>query len=119
MEKTQALAALSALANDRRLDLMRLLMRAGEAGLAAGEIARRLGLSASRLSFHLAQLDQAGLVRSRRVARNVIYAADVAAIGGIIHYLLNDCCRGDARVRACCQAPPETAVPLMASAPES
>lgn len=103
MEQSKALAALSALAHGARLDLLRLLMPHGEQGLTAGEIARHLGHSASRLSFHLAQLEQAGLLRSRKVARNVYYAADPAGIGGTISYLLNDCCRENPEVLACCR----------------
>ena len=129
MQKGQALSALAALANDQRLDLLRLLMPRGEDGLPAGEIARSLGLSASRLSFHLAQMEQAGLIRSRKVARNVFYSVDAEGIGRIIGYLLNDCCFGNAKVRACCAqeaAGPthdldqaaERATAITASAPE-
>lgn len=118
MQKTQALTALSAMANDQRLDLLRLLVPAGPDGLAAGEIARALGLSASRLSFHLAQLEQAGLVRSRKVARNVFYAADASTIGGVIGFVLHDCCQGHPEVRACCQAG-DRAADLTVAAPES
>jgi ArsR family transcriptional regulator, arsenate/arsenite/antimonite-responsive transcriptional repressor len=103
MEKDRALAALQALANDARLDLLRLLMPAGAEGMAAGEIARALGLSASRLSFHLAALEAAGLITSRKQARNVFYAIDAAGIGGTISYLLNDCCMEHPEVLACCR----------------
>jgi len=102
MQRAQVLTALSALAHESRLDLVRLLMGRGEPGLAAGEIGRALGLSASRLSFHLVTLEQAGLIRSRRVARNVIYSADLGGIGRTIGYLLNDCCMDHPEVRACC-----------------
>jgi len=102
MERSKVLSALSALAHDSRLDLVRLLMPHGDQGLAAGEIARELGLSASRLSFHLSAMEQAGLIRSRRVARNVIYSVDAAGIGQTIGYVLNDCCLGHPDVRACC-----------------
>lgn len=104
MKKEQALAALSALANDQRLDLVRLLMSRGPDGLSAGEIARTLGLSASRLSFHLSALEQSGLIRSRRIARNVIYSVDPGGIGATISFLLNDCCMDHPEVRACCQS---------------
>lgn len=103
MDKARVLAALSALANDKRLDLVRALVVAGDAGLPAGEIARLLDVSASRLSFHLAALEQAGLITSRRVARNVIYAADHAGIGRVIAYLLDDCCAGHPKVQDCCR----------------
>jgi len=102
MDRSKALDALSALANAQRLDLVRLLMPQGDEGMAAGAIGQALGLSASRLSFHLAALEQAGLIRSRRVARNVIYAADRAGIGGTISFLLADCCMHHPEVMACC-----------------
>lgn len=103
MDESKALAALQALANEDRLALVRLLMPKGAEGLAAGEIARALGLSASRLSFHLAQLEQAGLIRARKVARNVIYSVDAAGMGGTIAFLMSDCCRDAPEVMACCR----------------
>lgn len=104
MNRTTALAALSALANETRLDLVRLLVGRGSDGLAAGEIADQLAVSPSRLSFHLSALEQAGLIVSRRASRQIIYAVDTAGIGGVISYLLNDCCRADPDIRACCAA---------------
>ena len=104
MERSKVLSALSALAHESRLDLVRLLVPRGDEGMAAGDIARTLGLSASRLSFHLSALEQAGLIRSRRVSRNVIYSADLAGIGGAISYLLADCCMDHPEVLACCGA---------------
>lgn len=69
-------------------------------------------LSASGLSFHLSQLEQAGLLTSRKESRHVIYAADRTALGEVIAYLLNDCCAGAADVSACmgakCNVPPST-----------
>lgn len=102
MERSKVLSALAALAHEARLDLVRLLVPKGDEGLTAGEIARALGLSASRLSFHLSALEQAGLIRSRRVSRNVIYSVDLAGIGGAISYLLADCCMDHPQVLACC-----------------
>lgn len=106
MDRTQALAALSALAHGDRLDLVRLLVQTGPAGLPAGEIGRALGLPASRLSFHLSQLDQAGLIGSRRVARNVIYTARTESLGRMLGFLLRDCCAGHPEVAACCHDRP-------------
>lgn len=103
MEQRQVLAALAALSNETRLALVRLLVPCGQAGLPAGEIARRLGISASRLSFHLAAMEQAGLILSRRESRNVIYAADARGLGETIGYLLNDCCCNHPEVSACCR----------------
>lgn len=107
MEQSRVLAALSALANETRLELVRVLIVAGQDGLAAGQIARALDVSASRLSFHLGALEQAGLIGSRRLARNVIYSADHDALGGVIGYLLNDCCAGHPDVCARCTTEPD------------
>ena len=111
MARDKVLTALSALAHEARLDLIRLLMPLGNQGLAAGEIGRALGLPASRLSFHLAALEQAGLLRSRKVARNVIYSVDASGMGRTIAFLLNDCCQGNAEVRECCSQTAQAANP--------
>jgi DNA-binding transcriptional ArsR family regulator len=103
MERRKALAALSALAHGDRLDMIRLLVPVGPDGLAAGDIARTLGLSSSRLSFHLSAMEAAGLLTSRRVARNVFYAVDAAGLGQTIAWLLNDCCMEHPEVVACCR----------------
>ena len=110
MQKTQALAALSALANEARLDLIRLLIGTGDQGMAAGEIGRSLGLQASLLSFHLSALEAAGLIQSRKQARNVIYRVEAAGLGAVISYLLNDCCGDHPEVLACCRQPDPTAI---------
>ena len=102
MHRTEALAALSALANDTRLALMKRLIAAGDDGLSAGDIARALEMSASRLSFHIADLERAGLVTVRRMSRQMIYKADHVGLGRVIGYLMNDCCAGHPKVMACC-----------------
>jgi DNA-binding transcriptional ArsR family regulator len=102
MERSKVLSALSALAHETRLDLIRLLMPLGAAGMPAGQIAQALGLAAPRLSFHLSALEQAGLLQSRKVARNVIYSVDASGIGKTISYLLNDCCSDHPEVLAAC-----------------
>ena len=117
MKQGKALAALQALANEDRLALVRLLVPHGAEGLAAGEIARRMGLSASRLSFHLAQMEQAGLVSARKVARNVIYTIDAGGLGETIAFLLSDCCLEHPEVVACCRHRPGGAE--AAGAPEA
>ena len=73
MDQAQALAALGALAQETRLQLYRLLATCGSAGLSAGNIAERLGVQPSTLSFHLAQLVHAGLITQRRLSRQLIY----------------------------------------------
>lgn len=86
--------ALGALAQEHRLAAFRLLVQAGAVGMAAGTIAERLGVPASSMSFHLAQLGHAGLVSQRRESRSIIYAADYAAMGGLMGYLTENCCGG-------------------------
>ncbi len=95
MEKTAAIAALAALAQDSRLDIFRLLVATGPAGLPAGRIGERLGLPSATLSFHLAQLKHAGLAAARREGRSLIYVADYAAMNGLLGYLTENCCQGD------------------------
>jgi ArsR family transcriptional regulator, arsenate/arsenite/antimonite-responsive transcriptional repressor len=94
MEKMSVLAGLAALAQESRLDIFRLLVEAGAAGLPAGDIAARLALPGATLSFHLKELRQAGLVRCRRAGRSLIYAADFTAMGGLVAYLTENCCGG-------------------------
>lgn len=91
-----AIAALSALAQEHRLALFRLLVRAGEDGMPAGAIAEALGVPNSSLSFHLAQLSRAGLVRQQRQHRSIIYSADYTAMNALVGYLLENCCAGAA-----------------------
>jgi ArsR family transcriptional regulator, arsenate/arsenite/antimonite-responsive transcriptional repressor len=86
--------ALGALAQEHRLAAFRLLVQAGDEGMAAGAIAERLGVPASSMSFHLAQLGHAGLVTQRRASRSIIYAADYAAMDGLMGYLTENCCAG-------------------------
>ena len=88
------IAALAALAQDHRLAAYRLLVEAGEDGLAAGDVAARLGLPASSLSFHLAQLERSGLVRRVRAGRSLVYSADHGEMNGLIAYLTENCCGG-------------------------
>lgn len=95
MEKTDAVAALGALAQETRLDIFRLLIQAGTGGLPAGHIAERLGLPSATLSFHLNQLKHAGLVTFRRESRSLIYMAEYAAMNGLLSYLTENCCGGE------------------------
>ena len=107
MEERDAIEALAALAHDHRMTVFRLLVRAGPHGLAAGEIAERLGTPPSSLSFHLAQLTRAGLLRSRRESRHVFYAVDYPAMRGLLGFLMEDCCAG---LPELCCPPPAAAV---------
>lgn len=100
---SEAVGALAALAQESRLAVFRLLVQRGARGLAAGQIAERLGIPGPTLSFHLGQLSHAGLVRSRREGRSIVYAADYAGMQRLMAYLGENCCREDAG--ACAPAP--------------
>ena len=94
MEIDAAVAAFAAMAQETRLAAVRLLVQAGPNGLAAGEIARHLAVPSSTLSFHLKELDRAGLVRSWRVQRQIRYAADFEGLRRLLDFLTADCCNG-------------------------
>lgn len=94
MEERQALAALAALAHGTRLAVFRLLVREGPEGMPAGEVAQRLDVAASTLSFHLKELERAGLIRATRQQRQILYAADYAGTRELLDFLLRDCCQG-------------------------
>jgi ArsR family transcriptional regulator, arsenate/arsenite/antimonite-responsive transcriptional repressor len=93
MDAKGAVAALGALAQRSRLEVFRLLVRRGPAGLAAGEISARVGVPPTTLSFHLAQLSRAGLVTSRREGRSILYAADYGGMQGLMGFLTENCCQ--------------------------
>lgn len=96
MQAAAAIEALSALAQEHRLALFRLLVQAGERGMAAGAIAQALGIPSSSLSFHLAQLHRAGLILQERQHRSLIYRANYAAMTALLAYLMENCCAGTA-----------------------
>ena len=103
METTRALQSLSALAQESRLSIFRLLVQAGPAGMAAGAIGEALALPPATLSFHLAGLTRAGLAQSRQEGRFVIYSADYAAMNALVGFLTENCCQG-----AKCETPTRT-----------
>jgi ArsR family transcriptional regulator, arsenate/arsenite/antimonite-responsive transcriptional repressor len=94
METTQAVTALAALAHQSRLSIFRLLVEAGPEGMAAGAIGDKLKVPPATLSFHLANLANAGLVRSRQDGRFVIYSTDFANMNALVAYLTENCCSG-------------------------
>jgi DNA-binding transcriptional ArsR family regulator len=94
MDKSDAVEALGALAQETRLEIFRLLVQAGDHGMAAGQIGVRLKLPPATLSFHLNQLRHAGLISYRRESRSLIYAAEYAAMNSLIGYLTENCCQG-------------------------
>src|ERR1700744_2803445 len=100
MDTQDADRRLSALAQDARLEVFRLLVKAGPDGMAAGEIARTLGIAANTLSAQLLILSNAGLIRARRDGRSIIYAADFDAMSGLLLFLTEDCCGGKPEICA-------------------
>ena len=96
MESKTATRALGALAHESRLAVYRLLVQAGPEGLPVGTIAERLDLAPATLSFHLAGLRHAGLVSERREGRMLYQSADFGAMNGLIGYLSENCCGGQA-----------------------
>ena len=94
MEKTDAVAALAALAQDNRLDVFRLLVQAGPEGMPAGQVAEALDLAPNTLTFHFDRLRVAGLVTVRREGRSMIYAARFETMKGLIGFLTENCCQG-------------------------
>ena len=94
MDKRSSLDALAALGQETRLDIFRLLVRAGDEGVPAGEIAVRLGAVQNTVSAHLKVLAQAGPVRPERDGRVVRYAADMTGFRDLLAYLMEDCCDG-------------------------
>ena len=94
MESKTAVLALGALAQESRLAIFRLLVQAGDGGLAAGRIAETLGVPASSLSFHLKELSHAGLLFSRQEGRFVIYSANFQVMNQLLGYLTENCCGG-------------------------
>lgn len=100
MEKKTALAALSALGQEQRLDIFRFLVKAGPSGVVAGDIASALSSLPNTLSANLSVLAQAGLVAGEREGRNIRYRADIDAMQALVGFLMEDCCGGDASVCA-------------------
>lgn len=104
MESGLAIAALGALAQATRLDVFRLLVRHEPAGMAAGEVSRHLNVPQNTMSAHLGILARAGLVRSERQSRSIIYRVDLDALRALTLFLVKDCCAGN----------PELCAPLIA-----
>lgn len=117
-DEAQALMAFGALSQETRLRIVRMLVSAGPEGLSAGVIGEAVGASTSNLSFHLKELDHAGLVHSRRQSRSIIYSASLDALARLVAFLMKDCCQGHpdvcapvvAALSACACAPAEPAI---------
>ncbi len=105
MKTPQIIDALGALAHEHRLAVFRLLVERGPAGLPAGRIAERVGLVPSSLTFHLQNLQRAGLIARRRESRQLIYSADFTAMTALVGYLTDNCCAESAA--ECCAPTPQ------------
>ncbi|HEY9774839.1 MAG TPA: metalloregulator ArsR/SmtB family transcription factor [Planktothrix sp.] len=92
MKTTNAVKALGALAQESRLEVFRLLVRKGTAGMAAGELSDHFEMPPATMSFHLKELSNAGLIASRRESRSIIYAANFGHMQALIGFLLENCC---------------------------
>jgi len=114
MEKQDVITALAALAQETRLDVFRLLVRAGPEGLAAGEVAETLAIPGATLSFHLKELRNAGIVECRRDGRSLIYSPDFSAMSALVAFLSENCCEGSP---GSCTASSPTASSPTASSP--
>ncbi|SLN56102.1 ArsR/SmtB family transcription factor [Oceanibacterium hippocampi] len=114
MDTLNATRALGALSQESRLEAFRMLVQAGPEGMAAGEVARALGVPHNTMSSHLGILANAGLVGSRREGRSIIYTPDFAGIRALLSFLMEDCCQGrpedcapvlDRVLQGCCAGP--------------
>jgi ArsR family transcriptional regulator, arsenate/arsenite/antimonite-responsive transcriptional repressor len=95
MELTHAVVALAALAQQTRLSIYRLLVQAGKHGLPVGEIGAAVRSAGATLSFHLAQLTRAGLIRPRQEGRYIFYCANYAQMNDLLAFLTENCCAGE------------------------
>ena len=102
MKEHDALQMLGALSQETRLHIIRYLIGRGDEGAAAGEIAEAMNVISSKASFHLAALERAGLIFSERQSRKIIYRARLDNLGGLVSFMLNDCCGNHPDIRACC-----------------
>ena len=103
MDEAQAISMFGALSQETRLQIVRFLIACGETGASAGEVGTEVNASSSRASFHLSALERAGVISSERKSRSMIYRANLKSLGGLVSYLLNDCCRGHPDILACCK----------------
>jgi ArsR family transcriptional regulator, arsenate/arsenite/antimonite-responsive transcriptional repressor len=100
MENKDAISALSALAQSTRLDTFRLLVTHEPDGIAAGELARMLDVPQNTMSAHLATLSRAGLIKSERHSRSIIYRADIEGFRDLTLFMIKDCCGGNSELCA-------------------
>ncbi|MFP7571177.1 ArsR/SmtB family transcription factor [Marivita sp. S2033] len=94
MDRNHALDAFAALGQSTRLDVFRLLIKAGDGGMSAGDIGTALGVRQNTMSANLGVLARSGLIRSVREGRNIRYFADMEGMRGLLAFLMEDCCGG-------------------------
>jgi ArsR family transcriptional regulator len=111
MKTPAVIEALGALAHEHRLAIYRLLVQRGPEGLPAGIIGQRIGLLPSSLTFHLQNLQRAGLIAQRRESRQLFYSADFAVMNGLVGYLTENCCGNSGATCSPSCAPVEAAKP--------
>ncbi|MBJ3764584.1 helix-turn-helix transcriptional regulator [Maribius pontilimi] len=102
MNSEDAAPLFGVLSNSDRLDVIRALVEAGPDGMSAGAIARKIGASPSRASFHLAALSESGFAIRERRSRSLNYCVNFKTIGALMIFLMEDCCQGSAELRNCC-----------------
>jgi ArsR family transcriptional regulator, arsenate/arsenite/antimonite-responsive transcriptional repressor len=112
MKSPQIIEALGALAHEHRLAVFRLLVERGPAGLPAGRIGEQIGLAPSSLTFHLQNLQRAGLIAQRRESRQLIYSADFPAMNALVGYLTENCCAESGAECSSSCAPAQPAKPV-------
>ena len=109
MKERQALMSFAALSQETRLHIVRMLVVAGPNGMAAGAVAEKADVSPSNVSFHLKELERAGLISQQRESRSIVYTASYEALADLVRFLMEDCCAGNPEicapareVAACC-----------------
>ncbi len=102
MKESQAIDAFAALAHEVRLKMVRHLVKCGDAGASAGAIGDAVGAAPSKVSFHIAVLERAGIADAEKVSRQIIYRINFSAVGGLLNYLMADCCNNNAELLSCC-----------------
>ena len=116
MKTPRVVDALSALAHEHRLAIYRLLVQRGPEGLPAGTIGERVGLVPSSLTFHLQNLQRAGLIAQRRESRQLFYSVDFAVMNGLVGYLTENCCGNNGATCSPTCVPAEAAKPAKRAA---
>ena len=102
MRTGQVIDMLGALSQETRLKAVRYLVKCGDKGASAGQIGKHVKAAPSGMSFHLAALEHAGVVSSKRQSRHIIYNANLKNLGNLVSFLLNDCCDNHPDIRTCC-----------------